>query len=170
MLHMLQWLYTYVASFCFQCFSCFSRLMLQVYLSECCTCFTHMFHVFYLDVAYILQWLFQAFSGVFTSVSDICCKCFNYFRMYVANVSFRCFKSRLGVASLSSFVASPRCLLLFSILVMFGQCGLTWGRAAWVRRVIDRCIIRVGGACRTEQARGVGSGVRTRSSRRMSRC
>jgi hypothetical protein len=36
-LHMLQWLYIYVASVCFRCFSCF-RSILQV---------------FYLDVAYV---------------------------------------------------------------------------------------------------------------------
>jgi hypothetical protein len=41
--------------------------------------FTHMLHVFHLDIAYILQWPFQAFLGVFISVSNVCCKCFNCF-------------------------------------------------------------------------------------------
>ena len=39
-------------------------------------CFTHMLHVFYLDVAYILQWLFKRFQ-VFLQV----------FQMYTASVS-----------------------------------------------------------------------------------
>ena len=49
--------------------SIFSDVCLQVCLSECCIYFTHILHVFYLDVAYILQWLFQVFLCVF-------CKCF----------------------------------------------------------------------------------------------
>jgi hypothetical protein len=36
MLHMLQWLYTYVASVCLKCYCCFKRIL----------------QVFYLDVAY----------------------------------------------------------------------------------------------------------------------
>ena len=51
-------------NFCFQCFICFSRRMLQVCLFGCCLCFTHMLHVFYLNVAYVLQW-FQVFFQVF---------------------------------------------------------------------------------------------------------
>jgi hypothetical protein len=61
--------------------------MLQAYIF---TCFIHMLKVFYLDVAYILQWLhtcFQVFLGVckcvfqtyvisVSAVSDICYKCF----------------------------------------------------------------------------------------------
>ena len=52
-----------------------------------------MLHAFYTYVACVLSgcciyfaMAFQAFSGVFTSVSNVCCKCFNYFRIYVANV------------------------------------------------------------------------------------
>jgi hypothetical protein len=33
----------------------FSDVYLQVCLSRGCMCFTHMLHVFYLDIAYILQ-------------------------------------------------------------------------------------------------------------------
>jgi hypothetical protein len=64
--------------------------MLQVFLSRCCMCFTHMLqefhldvayvtrmlHVFHLDVAYVFQWLHTCFSGV----SDVYCKCSNCFR------------------------------------------------------------------------------------------
>jgi hypothetical protein len=38
-------------------------------LSGCCICFTHMLHVFYLDVAYVLPY-----------VATICFKCFIYVR------------------------------------------------------------------------------------------
>jgi hypothetical protein len=88
---MLQWLYTYVTSFYSQCLICvFSRHMLQVCLFGCCICFTHMLQVFYLDVAYVLQW----FSYVLASVSDACFKCFICLQTYVAIVVSRCFKSR----------------------------------------------------------------------------
>jgi hypothetical protein len=53
-------LYTYVASFCSQCFIYFFRFMLQVCLFGCYIYFTHILQVFYLGVAYVLQW-FQVF-------------------------------------------------------------------------------------------------------------
>ena len=81
---MLQWLYTYVASFC-SLSSIFSRCMLQVCLFGCCICFTHMLQVFYLDVAYVLQWFLSVFRyfckcfrclfQVFYMRSDVCCQC-----------------------------------------------------------------------------------------------
>jgi hypothetical protein len=96
MLHMLQLFQRHVASVCFECFKCFrdmfhlcvSGRMLQVCLSRCYICFTHTLHVFYLDVCIWLQW----FSGVFSSVSEVCFKCFNCFQTYVATVVFGCFK------------------------------------------------------------------------------
>ena len=36
--------------------SVFSRRTLQVCLFGCCICSTHMLQIFYLDVAYVLQW------------------------------------------------------------------------------------------------------------------
>jgi hypothetical protein len=77
---MLQWLYTYVAIFCFQCFICFpdicckcvyldvayvSHICLQVFLFRCYICFCNGFHVF---------------SGVFSSVSYACFNCLSAFR------------------------------------------------------------------------------------------
>jgi hypothetical protein len=55
---------TYVVSASFGC--CIYMHVLSVF-----SCFKHIFQVFYLDVAYILQWLHMCFS----SVSDVCCKC-----------------------------------------------------------------------------------------------
>jgi hypothetical protein len=118
---MLQWLYTYVASFCCQCLICvFSRHTLQLCLFGCCICFTHMLQVFYLDVAYVLQW----FSCVLASVLDACFKCFIYLQTYIAIVVSRCFKSRsvlhlaphfllphLGVSSSSRRQLGIRCPL-----------------------------------------------------------
>ena len=88
----------------FPIFHQFFRHMLQVCLSGCCICFTHMLQVFYLDVAYVLLWVqvfFASVSSVFfymlqvlhldvlkvdlvlhmllwlyTHVSDACFKCF----------------------------------------------------------------------------------------------
>jgi hypothetical protein len=34
----------------------------------------------------------------FASVSDVCCKCFSYFRTYVASISSGCSKSRYDIA------------------------------------------------------------------------
>jgi hypothetical protein len=56
--------------------SVFSRRMLQVCLFECCICFTHVTIVFYLDVAYVLQYSSSGFR-VFLQV----------FQMHVSNVS-----------------------------------------------------------------------------------
>jgi hypothetical protein len=95
---MLQWLYTYVASAHSNVLFAFSEV--------CCKCayfdVAYVLHIcckFYLDVLYILQWLFQVFSCVFSSVLDAC---FNYFiclHKHVANASSGCFKSRLTVAT-----------------------------------------------------------------------
>jgi hypothetical protein len=75
-------------------FHLFSRRMLQVCLSGCCICFTHMLQVYYLDVAYVCN-VFQVF--------------FQVFQMHVSSVSsdffvrYKCLhldvlKSRSGVA------------------------------------------------------------------------
>jgi hypothetical protein len=48
--------------------------------------------VFYLDIAYVLQWLFKHFLGVFADACFICLE------TYVANVSSGCFKSRICIA------------------------------------------------------------------------
>jgi hypothetical protein len=84
-LHMLQWLYTYVASVCFKCFSCFKRIL----------------QVFYLDVAYVALALhvcckyrfkmFQLFQTYVASVLSRCCLCcsahIHMLQTYVINVS-----------------------------------------------------------------------------------
>jgi hypothetical protein len=54
----------------------------------------------------------SVFSGVFANVSDVCFKCFIYFRSYVAIVASICFRTRLSVASSSCFfffAVSPQC-------------------------------------------------------------
>jgi hypothetical protein len=70
-------LYTYVCERLFPLFHLSFRHMLQVCLSGCCICFTHMLQVFYMDVAYVCNG-FQMFSDVFASGSDTCFKCFIY--------------------------------------------------------------------------------------------
>ena len=63
--------------------SVFFRRMLQVCLSGCCICFTHMLQVFYLNVAYVCNG-FHEFSSVLqvfqthdASVSDVSYVCCN---------------------------------------------------------------------------------------------
>ena len=69
MVHMLQWLYTYVASFYSQCFIC-------VFWTHVAIMFTWMLHVFYSDVAYrcngfqvCFRFVFQVFYKHVSSVS-----------------------------------------------------------------------------------------------------
>jgi hypothetical protein len=83
----------------FQMFHLFFKRMLQVCLSRCCICFTHMLQVFYLDVAYVFQWLFKCFH-VFLQVFQTQASNVSFiFRRLFVNVSFRCFKNRSGVAA-----------------------------------------------------------------------
>jgi hypothetical protein len=86
------------------------------------------------------------FSGIFASVLDACFKCFICLQTYVASVASECFKSKLGIASLSSpFVASPRSLLLFATLAghpppppSLLDAGDVWGGASptWAREMV----------------------------------
>jgi hypothetical protein len=99
----------------FQLFHMFFICMLQVCLFRCYICFTHMLQVFYLDVAYVLQWFFQVFSRIFCKYfrhmfqvfhlsSDTCCKMF-YLDVSQANQVLhlppRFLLPRLGVSSSS---------------------------------------------------------------------
>jgi hypothetical protein len=71
MLHVLQWLYTYVAKVCYQCFICVFGRILQVCLSRYCIYFTHMLQLFYLDVAYVcngFRCFFQVFQKYVSSI------------------------------------------------------------------------------------------------------
>jgi hypothetical protein len=97
MLHMLQLLYTYVASVCFQCLICVFGRTLQVCLSRCCICFAHMCKG---DVAYVCNRFQENFQVFFASVLEACFKCFICLQTYVASVAFGYFKSRLSVAYL----------------------------------------------------------------------
>jgi hypothetical protein len=101
---MLQWLYNYVTSFCSQCFICFFRRMLQVRLSICCTCFTHMSVSVLSGCCVCFYNSFKYFLGVFTSVLDACLKCFICLQTYVASATSECFKNR-------SVLHLPRLLL-----------------------------------------------------------
>jgi hypothetical protein len=91
---MFQLFQTDVACVLSGCYIC-STLMLYVLHPDVAYVFTHMLQVFYLDAAYILQWLHTCFSRV----SDVCCKCFNCFG--------RC-KSRSGV-TLAHICSGPIC-------------------------------------------------------------
>ena len=127
MLHMLQWLYTYISSVCSKCFISFSRHIFASVLSRCCICFhtckvfsavfLQVFHTHVSSVSAISYvcckcfiWMFQSRSGVATSVSNACFMCFICLQTYVASVASGYFKSRSSVASLSSLL----CCLTFT--------------------------------------------------------
>jgi hypothetical protein len=69
-----------------------------------------MLEVFYLDAAYVLQWLQMCFPGVL----DVCCKCFNYFGHMLQSISSRCYKTRSDVAHVAvgptAATARPACM------------------------------------------------------------
>jgi hypothetical protein len=86
MLHMLQWLYMYVANVCSKCFIYFFRRKLHVRLSRCCICFTHMLQVFHLNIAHAcndFQVFFQVFCQYFRRMLHV----FHLFRKYFTSVS-----------------------------------------------------------------------------------
>jgi hypothetical protein len=149
----------HIASICFKCFRCFIlhvdvakvdrdiAYVASVYFKFFIYFFILCCQYVYLDVAYVshIYWkrficMLHMLCNGFSSVSvflqvfqNACFKCFICLRTYIANILFRCFISRSGVAFPSSpSPASPRCLLLlapagiryplslFSMLVMFG--------------------------------------------------
>jgi hypothetical protein len=59
--------------------------------------FIYMLQVFYLDIAYVLQWLQTCFSGV----SNICCKCFNCFGRMLRVFHLDVVKVDLGVTHIA---------------------------------------------------------------------
>jgi hypothetical protein len=98
MLHMLQWLYTYVASVCSKCFSYFRRMLHGFYLgvvyvshlcceSRCCiiayicfhtyvtSVFIKMLHMFCNGYKHV-SLVFQTYVASVLTASDVCCKCF----------------------------------------------------------------------------------------------
>ena len=119
MLHMLQRLYTYVACVCSKCFICFFRHTLQVCLFECCIYFAM---------------AFQAFLGVFRSVSDVsvstflnvCYKCF----IWMLQKQIECCISLLAFCCLVS--VSPPLLDAGDVRTTMARVG----RAVWMVRVI----------------------------------
>jgi hypothetical protein len=80
--------------FLFPMFHLFFRRMLQMCLARCCICFTYVASV--LSGCCVCCNGFQVFSGIFASVSYVCCnlQVFQLFLTYVACVSSRCYKSR----------------------------------------------------------------------------
>ena len=109
MLHILQWLYTYVASFCSQCFNvCCKCVYLNVARVShiCCMCFIWMLHIF-------CNGFFKRFR-CFTSVLDVCCKCFNLFECM-----FQIF--HLNVSKVDRVLHLPPRLLLPHLGVSFSS-------------------------------------------------
>jgi hypothetical protein len=79
-------------------------VVLQVFHPDVAYVFTHMLQVFHLEVAYVLQWLHTCFRCIL--------QVFQLFWTYIANVSFRCCKSRSGVAHVAVEPICSGCLLL----------------------------------------------------------
>jgi hypothetical protein len=88
--------------------SVFRGMFRLCFLDVCskCVClyvayvFTHILHVFYLDVAYGCNGFQVCFRCFFQVFQKHFLKCFNCLQTYVTTVVFGCLKSRSGVASL----------------------------------------------------------------------
>jgi hypothetical protein len=88
----------HIASVRFKYFSCFIRMLL----------------VFYLDIAYVLQWLQTCFIGV----SDVYCKCFNCFGLMLQVFYLNVTKVDLGathvavgpICSMQLLHVEPACM------------------------------------------------------------
>jgi hypothetical protein len=89
------------ASVCFKCFIYFFRSMLQVFLFKCYICFTHIFVGVFVGTLHMCCNVFSSVFDVFASVLDACIKCLIFLQMYVAKVSFGCFKTRSGVVHIA---------------------------------------------------------------------
>jgi hypothetical protein len=62
-LHMLQWLYTYVVHVCFECFSCFKRIFANIFI-----------------------WMLHMLKWLYMYVASVCFKCFTYFKRMLQQV------------------------------------------------------------------------------------
>lgn len=101
-LHMLQWLYTYVASVCFKCFICFFRSVLQMFLFECCICITHMFANVFIRMLHMFCIGFSSIFRCFRKCSI--CKCFIFLRTHDAKVSYGYFKNTSDVVHVAMWL------------------------------------------------------------------
>jgi hypothetical protein len=106
--------------------------------------------VFYLNVAYVLQW-FQVFSDVFASVLNACFKCFICLQTYVTSVVSGCFKSKSGVPSPSS----PYYLLLLLLPTPARYPNQRHRRALPLPPLLDVIDVRKGTGPRVRRANGV---------------
>jgi hypothetical protein len=155
--------------------------MLQMSVPNGSAVFRRMLHMFYLGVAYISHFMLQVFHPDIAYASHIRCKCFismlicfamathvfsscfrrmmqvfQLFQTYVANVSFRCCKSRLGVAYV---VVGPICGS-WARLHAHGYGGATSGRhrKPCGRRLRRSCTEQCG--TRSDARHGAGAGHR----------
>ena len=72
MLHMLQWLYTYVATICFKCFTYFRRMLHQVlHVASVFISRSSMFHAFQTYISYVSSEYRMCFIGCCKSRSDV---------------------------------------------------------------------------------------------------
>jgi hypothetical protein len=87
MLHILQWLYTYVASVFFKCFSCFHLdvacfhmdvAYVAVAIHVCCKCMFQMFYLFQDIRCKCFIWMLHMLQWLYTYVTNVCFNCFTF--------------------------------------------------------------------------------------------
>jgi hypothetical protein len=94
MLYMLQWLYTYVASFHSQCFICVFRTRVAIM-------FVWMLHMFHTYAACVFIRILRMVAMVFKCVSGVFFKCFiSIFQVFQLPSDVNIFKNTSSVASL----------------------------------------------------------------------
>jgi hypothetical protein len=107
--------------------------MFQVYVLNVLSVFRRMLQVFYLDVAYISHicckcfiWMLHMFAMVFkcfASVSDVCCKSFNYFERMLQVFDLDVVKKDLSVAHVAIGLTCCSCLLQLLGCHLGSPCG-----------------------------------------------
>jgi hypothetical protein len=139
--------------------------MFQVFM-----CFIRMLQMFYLDVAYVLQWLQTCFPGV----SDVCYKYFNCFR-YMLQV----FHLDVAKVDLSVVHVAVRPISSSHILQLLGPPACMWvwrrrhdagvgnearvGHGAGVEHEATQVMVRGGGYGAARAPHEAGAGIRTLS-------
>jgi hypothetical protein len=80
-----------VSSVCSKCFICF-----QMYVASICFKCSQVFHTYvckcFIWTLHTIPLVFKYFLGAYTSVSDVCFKCFIYLFLCVITVASGCFK------------------------------------------------------------------------------
>jgi hypothetical protein len=92
------------------CYKCLSGYCIYIYVASICFKRFQVFHTYickyFIWMLHMIPLVFKYFSGAFTSVSDVCFKCFIYLFLCVTTVASRCFKKYAHVIHVGKRLAA----------------------------------------------------------------